>query len=50
MKASSLTGILEDGLTLGTNRMTRWDTDGWVWASSCPVDGEIVIRYCKEKS
>jgi len=47
VKGSSL--ILEDGLTLGTNGMTGWDTDGRVWLGCFPVDRGIVVRYCREK-
>lgn len=49
IKGSSHIGILEDGLTIGTNGMTGWDVDGWVGAGCFHVDGEIAVRYCREK-
>lgn len=42
-------GELEDGLTLGTNGTTGWDADALVGVDYFPVDGKIMVRYCREK-
>lgn len=48
MKGSSLIGFLEDGFILGTSGMAGWDMNSWVWVGGFPVDGEIMVRFCRE--